>query len=195
MWPARSAIRPTPPHAVVPRDAIERVEAEFDEADDLEARIHVALRELDRVQPTLAGWLRTEFDGLTDDTALALGQFLGVSVHRAFVEAFGQRLRSVDEGVLDATRATFDYDEELRRGAVDEMLESDDLVAIGQPHLMAFVREQVEASLEPDEDGDPSDVDIEAVAEIYKVILIEILALGQAVVPPRGIPSSSGVLM
>ncbi len=194
MWPARSAIRPVPPHAVVPRDAIDQVEAELDEADDLDARIHVALRELDLAQPALGAWLRAELDGVTDDTALALGQFLGVAVHRAFGEAFGQRLRRVEESGLASTRATFDYDEELRRGAVDELLESDDLVAIGQPHLMAFVREQVEASLEPDEDGDPPDVDLEAVAVIYKVVLIEILALGTAVAPPRGV-LSTGVLM
>ena len=194
MWPARSAIRPVPSHAVVPRDAIDAVEAELDEADDLDARIHVALRELDLAQPTLAVWLRGELDGVTDDTAVALGQFLGVAVHRAFLEAFGQRLRRVEEAGLASTRATFDYDEELRRGAVDELLESDDLVAIGQPHLMAFVREQVEVSLEPDEDGDPPDVDLEAVAVIYKVILIEILALGQVVAPPRGV-FTAGVLM
>jgi len=194
MWPARSAIRPVPAHAVVPRDAIDAVESELDEADDLDARIHVALRELDLAQPTLAAWLRGELDGVTDDTAVALGQFLGVAVHRAFLEAFGQRLRRVEEGGLASTRATFDYDEELWRGAVDELLESDDLVAIGQPHLMAFVREQVEVSLEPDEDGDPPDVDLEAVAVIYKVILIEILALGQVVAPPRG-AFTAGVLM
>ena len=194
MWPARSAIRPVPAHAVVPRVAVEQVEVELDEADDLDARIEMALRELDLAQPTLGAWLRGELDGVTDDTALALGQFLGVAVHRAFAEAFGQRLRRVEEMVLASTRATFDYDEELRRGAADEMLESDDLVAIGQPHVMAFVREQVEAALEPDEDGDPPDVDLEAVAGVYKTVMIEILSLGQAVAPPRG-TLSTGILM
>jgi hypothetical protein len=194
MWPARSAIRPVPPHAVVSREVIDGVEADLDEADDLEARVEQAFREIDATQPTLSHFLHAELDGVTDDTAGALGQFLGVAVHRAFVDAFGQRLRRVEEGALASTRATFDWDEELRRGAADEMLESDDLVAIGQPHLVSFVREQIDSALEPDEDGDAPDVDLDAVGLVYRTILIEILALGQAVTPPRG-TLSTGVLM
>lgn len=195
MWPARSAIRPVPAHAVVPRDAVDAVEADLEESDDLEARIVQAFRELDVAQPSLSKFLRAELEPVTDDTASALGQFLGVAVHQAFIEAFGPRLRALDENSLASTRATFDWDEELRRGAADEMLESDDLVAIGQPHLMAFVREQLDAALEPDEDGDAPDVDLDAVSTVYRTILIEILALGHAVTPPRGTAPTANVLM
>ncbi len=195
MWPARSAIRPVPAHAVVPRDAVDAVEADLEESDDLEARIVQAFRELDVSQPALSKFLRAELEAVTDDTASALGQFLGVAVHQSFVEAFGARMRPLDENALASTRATFDWDEELRRGAADEMLESDDLVAIGQPHLMAFVREQLDAALEPDEDGDAPDVDLDAVSTVYRTVLIEILALGHAVTPPRGTAPSVSVLM
>ncbi len=194
MWPARSAIRPVPSHAVVPREAVDAVEADLDENDDLEGHIAQSFRELDTTQPALSTFLRNDLDAVTDDTASALGQFLGVGVYRAFVEAFGARLRSVDEGALSSTRATFEWDEELRRGAADELLESDDLVAIGQPHVMTFVREQLDAALEPDEDGDAPDVDLDAVAAVYRTILIEILALGQAVSSPRG-TTAPGLLM
>lgn len=194
LWPARSAIRPVPAHAVVSRDAVDSAEAEFESAEDLEARITQAFRELDTAQPSLSKFLRTELDGVTDDTASALGQFLGVAVHQAFAEAFGARLKAVEENSLSSTRATFEWDEELRRGAADELLESDDLVAIGQPHVMAFVREQLDAALEPDEDGDAPDVDLDAISAVYRTVLIEILALGQAVTPPRGV-ISTGVLM
>ena len=195
MWPARSAIRPVPAHAVVPRDAVDAVEADLEESDDLEARIVQAFRELDVSQASLSKFLRAELEAVTDDTASALGQFLGVAVHQAFVEAFGARMRPLDENSLASTRATFDWDEELRRGAADEMLESDDLVAIGQPHLMAFVREQLDAALEPDEDGDAPDVDLDAVSTVYRTVLIEILALGHAVTPPRGTAPTVSVLM
>ena len=67
------------------------------------------------------------------------------------------------------------------------MLESDDVVAMGQPHLVSFVRDQVEAALEPDEDGEAADVDLDAVSAVYRAVLVEILALGQAVSPPRGV--------
>lgn len=195
MWPARSAIRPVPAHAVVSRDAIDAVEGDLDDAGDLEARIGQAFRDLDVAQPTLAAYLHQELEAVRDETAAALGQFLGVAVHRAFVEAFGQRLRRVEESGLASTRATFDWDEELRRGAADEVLESDDLVAIGQPHLVSFVREQLDAALEPDEDGEPADVDLDAVSAVYRTVLVEILALSQSVAPPRGVAAMPTVLM
>jgi hypothetical protein len=120
---------------------------------------------------------------------VALGQYLSVICWRSFVDGFGQRLAAVDEGSLSTVAATFDFDEEIRRGAADELLESDDVVAMGQPHLVGFVREQVEAALEPDEDGDAADVDLDAVSAVYRAVLVEILALGQAVSPPRGVTS------
>jgi hypothetical protein len=190
MWPARSAIRPVPSHAVVPREAVDLVEAELGDAGDLETRIHQGLRDMEIAQPEVARYLRHEVESSKDETARALGQFLGVVVLHSFVTAFGQRVRRVEESALATVRATFDWDEELRRGAADEVLESDDLVAIGQPHLVSFVREQLEAALEPDEDGDAPDVDLDAVSLIYRVVLIEILVLGQAVSPPRGVTTT-----
>jgi hypothetical protein len=187
MWPARAAIRPVAAHAVVPHEAIEAVESELASSNDLETRIDQAFREFDTAQPVLARYLSREFDAVPDETAEALGQFLGVGVHGAFVQAFGTRLRRVEETAIETARASFDWDEELRRGAADEVLESDDLVAIGQPHLVSFVREQLEAALEPDDDGEPADVDLDAVATVYRAVLIEILVLGQSVTPPRGV--------
>lgn len=186
MWPARSAIRPVPSHAQVSRESIDAAEGELSDRGDLEAQVSAGARELERHQPHLARWLSHATEGLRDETALALGQYLSVIVWRAFTEGFGQRVGRVDEVSLASVSATFDCDEELRRGAADELLESDDVVAIGQPHLVAFVREQVEAALEPDEDGEAADVDLDAVSAVYRAVLVEILALGQSVSPPRG---------
>jgi hypothetical protein len=195
IWPARSAIRPVPSYAVVSRDVIDLVESEYDSSGDLETHVTGVFRNLDTQQSVLAGFLHHELDTVHDDTASALGQFLGAVVYQAFANAFGPRLKSVDEATLQSTRANFDWDEELRRGDATELLESDDLVAIGQPHIMTFVREQLDAALEPDEDGDPSDVDLDALSAIYRVVLIEILALGQAVAPPKGTVVTRTVLM
>lgn len=191
MWPARAAIRPVAPHAVVPQAAVDEIEADFSRAEDLEGRVDRAFHELDKQQPAMARYLAREVDRVSDETAQALGHFLGVAVHGAFVAAFGTRLRSVDDRVLETAIASMDWDEELRRGAPDEVLESDDVVAIGQPHLVAFVREQLEAALEADEDGDPPDVDLEAVDAIYRAILVEIMAFSQVVAPPRGVTTSA----
>lgn len=186
MWPARSAIRPVPVHAQVSREAIDAAEGELSDRGDLEAQVHQGQRDMERQQPHLARWLAGALSGLRDETAVALGQYLSVICWRSFTEGFGQRVGRVDEVSLASVSATFECDEELRRGAADELLESDDIVAIGQPHLVSFVREQVEAALEPDEDGDAADVDLDAVSTVYRAVLVEILALGQCVSPPRG---------
>jgi len=185
VWPARSAIRPVAAFAMVSSEAIAAAEEEVSD-DDLEAQVLAAFAALERAQPALGHWLRGLLEPLRDDTAQALGYFLSIVVHRAFVGAFGARVQRVDDDALASVQASFEWDEELRRGAADEVLESDDLVAIGQPHLMAFVRAQLEAALEPDEEGDPADVDLDAVAGVYRAVLIEILALGQVLHSPRG---------
>jgi hypothetical protein len=186
MWPARAAIRPIATWAMVPPDAIAEADEAVSDDGDLEAHVLEAFAALERAQPPLGRWLRGVIEPLRDDTAQALGYFLAIVVFRAFSGAFGARMRRVDDDALAGVQATFEWDEELRRGAADEVLESDDLVAIGQPHLMAFVREQLEAALEPDEDGDPAEVDLDAVAGVYRAVLIEILALGQVLTSPKG---------
>lgn len=189
MWPARAAIRPVAAHAVVSREAVEHAEEALSERGDLEAQVERGLHALAGAQPGVAAFLQRAVDAVHDDTAEALGSFLGVVVWRAFHDAFGQRMREVAPESVAAVQAMFEYDEELRRGDASELLESDDLVAIGQPHLVAFVREQIDASLEPDEDGEPADVDLDDIATVYRALLIEILALGQGVTPPRGAPA------
>jgi hypothetical protein len=185
-WPARAAIRPVPAHAVVPQRAIDQAEDHFTAADDLEERVDRAFHELDERQPALARYIVQQIDQVSDETAQALGHFLAVAVHEAFVAAFGERIGAVDEGALELARTSFEVDEDLRRSSPDEALESDDVVAIAQPHLVSFVREQIDAALEPDEDGDPADVDLDAVSQIYRAILVEIMALSGAVAPPAG---------
>lgn len=187
MWLARAALRPVPPHAVVSQDVIDEIEGDFSGADDLEGRVDRAFGDLDDRQPAVARFVATEVDAVADETAQALGHFLGVAVHEAFGTAFGGRLKKVDEQALEVARASFECDEDLRKSSPDEALESDDVVAIAQPHLVGFVRQQLEAALEPDEDGEPPDVDLEDVARIYRAVLVEILAFSAAVSPPSGV--------
>ncbi len=186
MWPARAAIRPVAPHAVVSREAVQSAEEALSDRGDLEVQIERGMTAMAEAQPGLAAYLLREVDGLHDDTAEALGSFLGVVLWRSFQEAFGARMRPVPAEHVAAVQAMFEYDEELRRGDAAEVLESDDLVAIGQPHLVAFVREQIDAALEPDEDGESADVDLDDIATVYRALLIAILALGQGVTPPKG---------
>ncbi len=186
LWPARSALSPVPQWAVVGTDAIDMAEASIGDQGDLDAELERAHEELVMMQPGLTLWLHADLHEVRDETAEALGRLLLVLVYRSFVSAFGQRLHEVDEATLVTARATFEYDEEHRRGSPVEVLETDDMVAMGQPHLVAFVREQVEAATEADEDGDFGDIDLDDVAAVYRAVLLEVIALGQAVDPPRG---------
>jgi hypothetical protein len=190
MWPARAAIRPVAAHAVVPPEAVSRAEEALSERGDLEVQVERGLHAFAGAQPGVAAFLQRAVEAVHDDTAEVLGSFLGVVVWRAFHDAFGSRMREVPPESVAAVQAMFEYDEELRRGDASEMLESDDLVAIGQPHLVAFVREQIDASLEPDEDGEPAEVNLDDIATVYRALLVEILALGHGVTPPRGAPAS-----
>lgn len=194
MWPARAALRPVPRHAVVPENVVEELENEFVGAEHLASRIDRAFDDLDEQQPALSHFLSAQLDGVTDETAQALGHFLGIVVHKAYRNAFGRRLRSVHEDTIASTAASFDCDEELRRGSGDEVLETDDVVAMAQPHLVTFVRSQLDAALEADVEGEPSDVELDAVSHVYRAVLVEIMALAQSVDPPNG-TAASNVMM
>jgi len=256
IWLARAAIRTAPPHAVVPESAVEDVETEFSETEDLEGRVDRAFSVLDAQQPAIARFLAREVDPLSDETAQALGHFLGVAVHEAFLRAFGQRVRAVDDDTLERCLVSYECDEEMRRESPNEVLESDDVVAFSQPALVSFVRQQLDAALEEececgqseharehgndelsdgevfeaaaeeeaeagadedegDEDaatveasaqdepsGDPelsagaetpepteaasTETDLDAVARVYRAVLVVIMALSESVTPPRG---------
>lgn len=187
LLPARSALRPVSPHAVVPAHVVEQLEERFSDEEHLEVRVDRAYEEMDARQPALGSYLSQRVEQLSDETAQALGSFLGVAVFEAFARAFGARLQPVDEGVLATAQATFDLDEELRREAPNDALESDDVVAASQPHLVNFVRNQIDAALESDEDGAPADVDVDDLEQMYRTVLVLVVALSNAVAPPGGV--------
>jgi hypothetical protein len=191
-WHSRAAVRSVPAHAVVAAHVVARVESGFTDADDLEARVDRAFATLDQRQPTVARFVDRAVDAVSDETAQALGHFLGVAMFEAFDAAFGTRVGPVDEAALEVARGSLEVDEDMRRASPDEVLETDDLVAIGQPHLMAFVRRQLEAALESDEDGEPADVDLEAINAVYRAVLVVIVAFSQAVAAPAGARAPRG---
>ncbi len=186
LWPARSALRPVPPYAVVPRIAVEDMEAHFS-SGETDMRLSDALKDFSRDQPEVRRYFTAALKGVTDETALALCDVLRVGVLQAFTFAFGRKLRAATESVTTSVGLSLDWDEDLRRNDARELMETDDIVAIGQPHLMAYVRGQVEAALTPDEDGTPADIDLDAIALVYRLILVEVLTLGQSVTPPAGV--------
>jgi hypothetical protein len=180
----RAAIRPVAPHAVVDDASVGRVEAALDPDAGLEATLDRGYRELDRTQPTLAHFVSEAIATREDDVAQSLGYFLAVAVYLLFREAFPTRLGEIDADALAAAIDALQTDEALRAETTDEVLESDDVVAMGQPAVLDFVQHHVREAV----DVAGARADLAQLDDIYRLVLIEVIALSHCVAPPDGEP-------
>ncbi len=192
MWVRRTAIRPVPPYARVPTHALDAVRDSLAD-DDEEARDQLddAFDRFEKNQPALSSRIGDTLGKPLDETALALGYFLSLAVWLAFEQAHGEHLDEVLGEELVATEELLELDEELRRSDPAEALDSDDVIAMEQPYLVEFVHEHVDATLEAHAD----EVDVDDVHTVYRVVLIEILALSYAVQRPSGYPVAKTELL
>ncbi len=181
MWVRRAAIRPVPSFALVPLRALSEVEDQLAE-DDEEARqrLDEAFTRFEQTQPALADRIAQVLSSPLDETALALGYFLTLAVWLAFDTVFGEELAEVSEVALTGVEESLKLDEQLRMSDPAEAVDSDDVIAMEQPDVLAFVHEHLDAALETN----ANEVDVDDVHEIYRVVLIEVLALSYAVRPP-----------
>ncbi len=203
MWVRGAAIRPVPSYAVVPLAVLERVERELGvDADDAEGELDAAFSRFERTQPELAERIGQALARPLDETALALGYFLSIAIWLAFERTFAARLGEVSSDALRATEDALALEEELRAKNGDEPLDTDDVVAIEQPAILAFVHEHVDAALDvtaracgADEEDEPNDdVDVDDVHTVYRTMLVLILALSHAVRPAAGMRGSAEML-
>ena len=186
MWVRRAAIRPVPTYAQVPLRALSAVEEQLGEDDDqARSRLDEAFTRFERTQPALAERISKTLNGPLDETALALGYFLTIAVWLSFERAFQSRLREVSDAELEAADAALELEEELRATHAEEPLDTDDVMAIEQPGVLAFVNEHLEAALEPEGEGS-RDVDVDDVHAVYRTVLVLTLALSHAVTPASG---------
>ncbi|MBN2193496.1 MAG: hypothetical protein JW751_11835 [Polyangiaceae bacterium] len=192
MWVRRSAIRPVPGYARIPSRALDSVRDGLAEDDD-EAReqLDAGFERFEQAQPILAARVGDTLARPLDDTALALGYFLSLAIWLAFDAALGDRVAPVTEQEIDATDELLHLDEELRRADPVEPLDSDDVVAMEQPHLLAFVHEHMNATLEVHAEA----IDVDDVHAVYRLVLVEILALSYAVKRPAGYPVAKTELL
>jgi hypothetical protein len=100
-------------------------------------------------------------------------------------------MNEIGDDELTATEELLTLDEELRRADPAEALDSDDVIAMEQPYLLAFVHEHVDATLEAHAD----EVDVDDVHVVYRSVLVEILALSYAVQRPSGYPVAKTELL
>ena len=181
MWVRRAAIRPVPPYAELPARALSEVEDQLSEDDDAaRSRLDEAFSRFEKTQPALADRVSAALNSPLDETALALGYFLTLAIWLAFDSVFGAALDEVSETALTGVEESLQLDEQIRLSDPAEAVDSADVVAMEQPHVLAFVHEHVDAALE----ANASEVDVDDVHAIYRVVLIEVLALSYAVRPP-----------
>ncbi|HEX2736180.1 MAG TPA: hypothetical protein VHM70_31480 [Polyangiaceae bacterium] len=187
MWVRATAIRPVPAYARVPEGALEAVRMSLaDDEDAARAQLDQAFERFEREQPCLAAHIGDVLAEPLDETALALGYFLALATWLAFDRAHGNQIEQVGAEAIAATQELLELDEELRRADPSESLDTDDIIGMEQPELMDFVHEHVNATLE----SNSSDIEVDDVDTIYRVILVEILALSYSVYRPAGYPVS-----
>jgi hypothetical protein len=151
-----------------------------------------AFERFEASQPEVCARIQDVLERPLDETALALGYFLSVAVWLAFEREFADRLAQVSR---DAWRATVDalaLEEDLRRGNPAEPLDLDDILAMQQPDVVAFVHDHIDAALDStsslgddgaEDDRASREVDVDDVHLVYRTILLETLALSHAVAP------------
>jgi hypothetical protein len=184
MWVRSSAIRPVAPYARVSEAALESVrQALAEDEDDAREQLDEAFERFEREQPCLAAHIGDVLSDTSDETALALGYFLVLTVWLAFDHAHGSLLDEVSAESISATQELLTLDEELRDADPEEPLASDDVVRMEQPALLGFVHENLDAAMDNQDDLDDEDID-----KIYRVVLVQILVLSYAISRPVGFP-------
>lgn len=188
MWVRGAAIRPVPSYAVVDRRVLDAIEQELGESDDATTpELDGAFDRFERTQPALSRRATKVVAKPLDETALALGYFLTITVWLAFERAFGGRLSEITEEEVEAAEAALELEEELRAAHVEEPLDLEDVMAIEQPGILGFIHEHVDAALDPtDAEDSARDVDVEDVHAVYRLVLVMTLALSHAVASPTG---------
>ncbi len=152
-----------------------------EDSDHARAQLDRAFERFEDTQSALADRITRALSRPLDETALALGYFLTLSVWLSFERNFEHRLGEVESEQVSATEQSLALDEELRRFDPAEAVDSDDVVGMEQPFLLSFVHEHLDHALEVHAD----EVDVDDVDTIYHLVLIEILALSYAVLPPE----------
>jgi hypothetical protein len=181
VWVRRAAIRPVPLYARLPPGVLGEIESELADEDEIARdRLDSAFIRFEATQPAIADRVAAALGQPIDETALALGYFLTLAIWLAFEKNYEGRLAEVQADELAAAEQSLLLDEELRRVDPAEAVESDDVVAMEQPDVLSFVHEHLDNALE----AHAGEVDVDDVHAIYRVVLIEVLALSYAVSAP-----------
>ena len=180
MFVQHVALKPIPPHARVEQAAITQVLERLSGGHAvLQDTLDGGFRRMELQHPALCDFVAEELSRIDGPAPQTLGYFLFVVVYLAFVEAFGPRLGALDDAAIELTRARLHTDGELRDAGTAGDSYSEDLVAVGQPALVRLLRTEIERALSEA----PGGQEWRDAEPPYEALLIQILALTQAVRP------------
>jgi hypothetical protein len=142
--------------------------------------LDAGFREMELRQPCLANYVAAEVTELPGPRVQGLGYFLAVLVFRAFEEAFGSRLASVQLQDVTSMLERLIADSQLRSQGAGGVSYSEDAIAVGQPALIGLLRAEVDRAVE-----EQPEQPWEALDPFYESLLVMVLVLTQAVAPAR----------
>lgn len=196
VWVRSAAIRPVPAYASLPEAALDDAEDWLAGGDDLndelaEQRLHETFERFQQAQPELAERIGRLVTRAADEVAVALGFYLSAALWLAFDESFGDRLVTLDATEVTGVEESLVLDEQLRGADPAEAVDSDDVIAMEQPYALDFIQEHVDAALEVH----AAIADVDAVHRVYRLMLIQVLALSYAVRAPDGHDQDTGEIL
>jgi hypothetical protein len=185
MWVQRSAIRPVPSYAKVGRSGLDYVRNHLlVQSDASPGSFDEIFEDFESHQPVLADHVGEVLSRPLQDSSVALGYFLSVSIWAAFANSLGTALDPISIDELRWTTELFALDKHMQAESPHDRWSTHDVVALEQPALVEFVDESMEATAR----SHGGNMDSEEMLEIHRMLLIEILALSYAVRSPAGFP-------
>jgi len=172
MFVQRVALDSVPAYAVVDEGVVAGVLREITEGD-LRVQLDAVFRRVELQQPALAEFIGGELSAIEGAPGQALSYFLLLVVYHCFEEAFGPRVGTLASEDIERIFQRLVVDGEVRRQSCRAGSFSEDVVALGQPALMRLVSDECDRAAEAVPDID----------RIFESMLIEVLALTEAVAP------------
>jgi hypothetical protein len=172
MFVQRVALETVPGYAVVDQATVAHVLRSLTGAD-LRSELDRVFRRVELQQPALGEFISGELDAIDGAAGQALAYFLFLVVYEAFEEAAGPRLGVITHSDLERCFNRLIVDGEVRRASCDGHSYSEDVIALGQPALMALINDECDRASEMTPDVD----------RIFEGLLVELLVLTEAVAP------------
>jgi hypothetical protein len=190
VWLAQTAIPTIARYAQVSLPALENAARRLASSEGTisTSRLTAEFSHCEREQPALARWMGEALASPLDDAARGLGASLAITIWNAFRLTAGERLRRITSEDCDAAEQLLRTDEELRRTNAKVALESDDVIAMHQPEIAKFIRARLEDTMTSFAD----EIDVDDVDAMYRMLLVEVLALSYAVQPPDELAPMTG---